>query len=358
MAVAARTPGPSDARVPCPLCGGLIHPIAGRCKHCKAELAALRLARPAATAALPPLAAPPLHPAPAGPPPVGIPGGGTSLHAPSPPHAVTHVAHAAPHAVIAAAVDESRPILPPRPTGRHQAAPPRSVWRSWPVIVIVLAVAAIATAVVLMLWPPPAAAKAESQRPRGPMPAPERMDTNPLPPQGPRGQLAPPSGGSTDPWSNRGTVPRQPPPPTAPDDPDAPSSIDPDDIFADPFANPRGRGGSGRGAGGLGGNPFGSMGAGNALVFSMVKRACDQLKSCPGASASAMASMCTMIDQSFGQLPLPPASCVAAQRCLAQIDKLDLCGTKTSPFGGGGSDLADITMLLSTAQDCLDAARC
>ena len=41
MAVAAR-PGPSDARVPCPLCGGLIHPIAGKCKHCKADLTAHR----------------------------------------------------------------------------------------------------------------------------------------------------------------------------------------------------------------------------------------------------------------------------------------------------------------------------
>src|SRR5665647_1711166 len=62
MAVAARNPGPSDARIPCPLCGGLIHPIAGRCKHCKADIAALGAKRPAAMAALPPLAAPGMAP--------------------------------------------------------------------------------------------------------------------------------------------------------------------------------------------------------------------------------------------------------------------------------------------------------
>src|SRR5215510_7929017 len=58
MAVAAR-PGPADARVPCPLCGGLIHPIAGRCKHCKGDLSALRSTRPAAAATLPALNQPP-----------------------------------------------------------------------------------------------------------------------------------------------------------------------------------------------------------------------------------------------------------------------------------------------------------
>src|SRR4051812_23007406 len=56
MAASGR-PNPADARVPCPLCGGLIHPIAGKCKHCKGDLSALRGARPSAVASLPSLLA-------------------------------------------------------------------------------------------------------------------------------------------------------------------------------------------------------------------------------------------------------------------------------------------------------------
>ncbi|MEO8706034.1 MAG: peptidylprolyl isomerase [Kofleriaceae bacterium] len=61
-----------DARIACPLCGQPVHPIAGRCKHCKGDLGALRDHRPAAVAELPSLASPvataepPLPPRPAG----------------------------------------------------------------------------------------------------------------------------------------------------------------------------------------------------------------------------------------------------------------------------------------------------
>ena len=34
-----------EARVPCPVCRGPIHPVAGRCKHCRADLHALRFIR-------------------------------------------------------------------------------------------------------------------------------------------------------------------------------------------------------------------------------------------------------------------------------------------------------------------------
>lgn len=37
----AMTPG----RVPCPLCSAPVHPIAGRCRHCRADLT--RIPRPA-----------------------------------------------------------------------------------------------------------------------------------------------------------------------------------------------------------------------------------------------------------------------------------------------------------------------
>ena len=98
MAVAAR-PGPSDARVPCPLCGGLIHPIAGKCKHCKADLTGYHAARPAASTPLP------------------------SLHRPSNGHAAPgtqangHPAHAAVATAVAAA--DAQPVLPPPPAPEH-----------------------------------------------------------------------------------------------------------------------------------------------------------------------------------------------------------------------------------------------
>ena len=45
MALSARSqrgasPTP-DPRVACPVCGGLVHPVAGKCKHCKTDLVKL-----------------------------------------------------------------------------------------------------------------------------------------------------------------------------------------------------------------------------------------------------------------------------------------------------------------------------
>jgi len=318
-----------------------VHPIAGKCKHCKADIAASRSSRPAALAALPSLAAggmPPLviddRPA------AAINGNGTVQSAYAPNLAAT-IVNPSPSPVVAMANpyhDESRPILPPRPTGSMRTEPTRSMWRNWPVIVIMLAVLAIAAAVVLMLWPPAGDAKADGKK-LAPPPAPERMDTNPIPSRDPGAGITPPGGG--DPWANRGGV-------TPPD----PDDIDPPDVLADPFANP---GGGTPGTQPFGTNPFAGAAGGGALVFAMITRACDRMKQCPGSGA---ADMCTALSTSLGQFPMPPppASCVAAQRCLSQIDKLDLCGsTASGPLGGG---LADVTMLLSTAQDCIDAARC
>jgi len=318
-----------------------VHPIAGRCKHCKADIAATRTSRPPALAALPSLASGGMPPLVIDPP-AAINGNGTVQSAYAPNLAATIVSPS-PSPIVAMAnpyADESRPILPPRPTGQMKTEPTRSMWRNWPVIVIVLAVLAIAAAVVLMLWPPAGEAKADGKK-LAPPPAPERMDTNPMAPRDPGARIAPP--GTSDPWSNRGGV-------TPPPDPD---DIDPPDVLADPFANPRG------GAGGtqlpFGGNPFAATGTGGALVFAMITRACERMKQCP---SSTSVDMCTVVTQSLGQFPMPPppASCVAAQRCLSQIDKLDLCGSSSS--GPLGSGLADVTMLLSTAQDCIDAARC
>src|SRR5690349_20027513 len=94
----------ADVRVPCPLCGGLIDPVAGRCQHCEQDLSAHPGARPQAASPLPALAK-------------GAP------------------------FVVAMPAQDSQPILPPRPTGRQVTArpEPRKLWRSWPVYVIILA---------------------------------------------------------------------------------------------------------------------------------------------------------------------------------------------------------------------------
>lgn len=303
MAAVARTPTPSDGRLPCPQCGGLVHPIAGRCKHCKADLAEARGARPAAAAALPALAG------------GGIARPATTAKADPTPAPVTPVR------AIAAAAADAQPILPPRPTGRMQTpkASGGSLLRNWPVLVIILAALAIAAAVVIMVWPASTPAKADTRL--APPPAPERMDTNPLPPQGsltpPPGKAQPPG---ADPWNNNngGAAP----------DPD----IDPRDPLADPFANPRAQGGPSPG--------------GNDMAVVMMKHVCNRMSNCGNPMLS---SMCSMFDQLTG--PTSPPSCSAAQRCVDSLDQLDCNISSLTSMG-------DVTKLFNGIQACVEAQSC
>src|SRR5690348_16849967 len=106
---------PGSGRVPCPLCGGLIHPVAGRFKHCKQDLVAHRGARPAAAAPLPAI--------------LGAPGAPATSREP------------------ARAREAAGMVLPVGPTGTA-VAPPRAAWRSWPVLAIAVATVAIIVAIV------------------------------------------------------------------------------------------------------------------------------------------------------------------------------------------------------------------
>lgn len=304
MASVGKTSGPSDARTLCPQCGGFVHPIAGTCKHCKADLATARGARPAASAVLPSLAN----------------GGGMKRQDETPlPKKLANAA--------AAAESGHDLILPPRSTGRMPAQKPpgKSLLKNWPVLVIILAGIAIAAAVVLMVWPPGKDAKADTRLP--PPPAPERMDTNPLPPQG---SLTPP------------TTPSQPSAPNGVDPwakPDPQAQIDPDDPSKDPFANPNAGGGTNNA------NPLGNLGfssKGSAVMLGVFQHACSRLAACGNAQAGLM---CSSMSQLFGNTPAP--TCATAQRCFEQIDQLD-CDKQLS-------SQSDVLTTMNTVKDCVEA---
>lgn len=350
MAAVTR-PGPGDARVPCPLCGGLIHPIAGRCKHCKGDLRSLRSARPAAAATLPALNQP--QPPPSAAPPTNghayAPTNGHHAAAPSPLPAlspssqpqlppltssslVQTIADAAPIPLaIGHGPVDAVAILPPRPTGRYAAPAPRAAWKSWPVIVIILAVVAIVTAVVLMLFPPGGVRDEGTNN--AVQPAPDRMDTNPAPAT-PR---QPPST-SPDPWSRRGggsgSGGAQAQPPAA-DDPDI-DDPDIDDALTgrDPFSR--------RGTPGLG---LGPGSRSTAMLYSIFKHACSRVATCgtPNAVTKQFCDTYTRFP------PVTPPTCAAATRCLRNIDEMS-CDAVDDP--------ASLLQLKDKITECADAMSC
>lgn len=190
MAAVARGFEPPDsmnARIPCPLCGGLLHPVAGRCKHCKQDVTTHRVRGNGPAGMLPQLA-----------PFVGQPG------------------------AAAVALGPSAYPLEQSPQAR------RAAWlRNWPLLVILLAVLGMIVALVLLVLPQ----SDSSVRRRGGTPLHnDRMETDKLPGSG-RGN------GTVDPWQSttpKGSGPSSrapsPPPPSG-------SGVDPGDPTAsDPFA--------------------------------------------------------------------------------------------------------------------------
>jgi hypothetical protein len=317
MAAAARPPGLGDARVPCPHCGGLIHPVAGRCKHCKEDLSTLRAGRPQAATPLPSLVA------------AASTGNAQPVAAPVPAEGDQAIP-----VMIPTAREGSQPILPPRPTSqwRMKAQKPRGNWlRHWPMITIVLAVIAMLVAVIIMVLPQ--TDKHDGKKRLMAPPAPDRMNTDPLGRQS-----------QADPWGDPDQRPQPqaqapddqaqnaPPPRQTPDPPKAPPAQDPDDIF----------GGLSGGTAGGGGGPLPPMGG---FLLTMANHACKKLQACPSSGSSTLASVCDGIDA----MPIPPmpsaSSCPHAQKCLDAIDKLDCNASIDSPFEA-----------VSLLQDCSKAA--
>lgn len=225
--------------------------------------------------------------------------------------------------------DESQPILPPRPTGRMEASPRPTTWKSWPVVVIGIAVAAIILAVILMVWPSSSTTKADAKT-LAPPPAPERMDTNPSPStgNGPSGSVDPTT---PDPWkSNPGAAPDPAPSQPSPNGVPDIDQIDPPNL-SDPF----------RGGGG------GGMQAAIDLTNAIRKHGCDRLASC-SQSDDTIKAVCDIANLA---LPSPkPPTCQAAQRCLAKIDTMSCDDIDVDSVSLG---------MFQSVQDCLEAVtRC
>jgi hypothetical protein len=284
------------------LCGGLIHPVAGRCKHCKEDLTQFRAGRPQAASALPALN--------------GKPAGTTN-------GTNGHIAAAAVPVMLTK--QESQPILPPRTTARSMpaAGPRHSVWRSWPMMVIVLAVIAIVAATVIMVMPQ--GGKHKDGKMSAP-PAPERMETNPLPDKS----------ALDDPWGGAKVDPNPAQPAPTPKAPDP----DDDDIWG---------GTAGGGGGVLGGGGAGGLGtAGANFMITALDHACKKLKSCPDVDQSSLTSVC----EAVAMMPKPPksatASCPSAQKCLDSIDHLSCSdANQASPHS-----------VFTMFNDCMEATQC
>ena len=185
------TPAAVEPRTACPACGGQIHPIAGRCKHCKADLTRLRNGAAPAT---PPAARPNL---------VAL-GGGNGHGANG---AAAQPAPAAPSPVVMIA------------SAAEATVAPRASWSSrWPLLVAFIAVIAIVASIALLLFGGGGGKKDRGVR-RFDGPAPELTPTDPLapppaPPAPPPNSGAPHAGITPDPQPDPAPPAPAPPRPT------------------------------------------------------------------------------------------------------------------------------------------------
>lgn len=166
-----------EPRTSCPACGGQIHPIAGRCKHCKADLTRLRAGHA-------PVAAP-----------------------------------AAPRPVLVALTGSPPPVVTAPPVPAHVApddgAP--STWSTrWPLLVAALAIIAILASVALLIFGDNEEEAKSSRARRFNGPAPELTPTDPGAHQvAPQGDLTVPTIPDPDPAPPPSAPPSVPQAPTA-----------------------------------------------------------------------------------------------------------------------------------------------
>jgi hypothetical protein len=214
--------------IPCPICRGEIHAVAGRCKHCKTDLVdlrerAIRAARAHAMGAtVPPR---PMAPPPMMPMPFPMAGAGAA-----PPHDVPTMMPP-PEASNTDAMSHAPPPAPPPQWGEPPAyfgpevvsVPQPSAWsRRWPVVVSALALLAIGISLGMLAerWRKDDGSKSKDGRVRSaasqPSMVPDHMPQPLLPgPSAPHAQLAPPSSQAPSPVPDMFGSPRPSPAPGA-----------------------------------------------------------------------------------------------------------------------------------------------
>ena len=321
MATRSNRANPSDARIPCPVCGQQIHPVAGRCKHCKTDLVKMREQHGqrapkvdlAAVGSAPVPAAPPVFlPAPDAPGPA--PGNG---HAPPPTTFAPPPEVAPPPAFLAS--------YPETPGAAPEAKAPR-----WPLVVVLLAGIAIIVCAYILLFAGDDSAKASSvKKSSGGMPAPDRMETMPAPPPVQVPDLA-------DPWTA----------PPAPDPAPAPTPNLPSDPFADPFGAPPPRSAT----------PPGGVPIAEEFMAGVFDAMCRKAAACGldqiGVDACNLLSSSGFADLSREEVRAGRCTYdeAKAARCLASIDALSCNGT--------GMDLDQALGSFLGIGDCTTALVC
>jgi len=306
----------------CPVCGGFIHPVAGRCKHCKTDLVKLRQGfAPHAGAGPAAGYAPPAYP----------PEGHSVAAVPWPPAEL-------PAPAVAITQGSPTPTAPVVYMPRSGGVSRPSTWsRTWPWLAVIIAIIAIAGSM-LLLFLDDRGRRADARPLKKRVAAPERMDTAPLPapvpPSDPwKGMPSGPDQAPSDPGSDPAPDPR-----TAP-----PRAAAPDDPLPDP----------GTGTGGA----LGVAPDAGEFFASLFKIACSRLASC-GAMGPPIQTMC----EELGSIQ-PDADLTAninsgqcrydrdrAARCLRTVAQLP-CQSQTIDFG-------QLAKQFTSIQDCATAIQC
>lgn len=356
-------PAATDPRISCPVCRAPVHPIAGRCKHCKADLVRVRggttgagetpVAIPTIGAGGAPAAAPlPLPsgragaampaltgaaaPQPGGPPPAGS----------ASTMATTLPSTPSPGSTAPAPRPLPGPGASPTSVGGATRSRSRGWGQRWPLLVAVLAAVAILASLAVLVFGGGAAARKPI---RAIGPAPERMDTDigppqpvPLPPGGaapdPRGATPPPD--PVDPFDptptpapGAGSGPADPAPPADPDDPSA--LADPDDPTARLVPAPR-----------TGAPRVDTIGE---FLDAAVDVGCERLTTCLGSAGSAR-TLCDQVKSMRGQAGVVGLACTAFDPAAAR-GCLDALASIPCP-GAGPLDIGKLAGLLGGVPAC------
>ncbi len=337
----------------CPVCRGEIHAIAGRCKHCKADLVDLRerasrAARAHAMGAVvpPPPPRPPVQvatvqvtpPTAAAPPPQPP----LMMESPAAPTWVD----APPPAVVSGTPPMGTPELPPQPPqpaemwqSYSEASPPiaRSSWsRRWPLVVSAVALLAIGISIGMLAerWRQGHSGDGDgrvrnaSTRPHQ---VPDNMPLPLLPGPGAPHQIDPDQADPSDPGTQTSPVPIPSP------------------------ANP----GSRFGMGGSGSDPAtGDAGAFRTFTASLTESLCKKLSEC-GVIDSTTQSVCQAFAQEFD--PEDAAGKVARGECSFNQRAADACLRAVADLrcdAAGSGDMMDLLKKSNQVGECAQAYVC